>query len=207
MVQEMDRVGESQRLGSDYKDAKRNRRRAEILDAAAEVFAERGYFAATMQDIADLIGVRSASLYYYFSSKEAALEEVCRFGGEEFLKQLGRISLEGGSVLEIIQEGIRHHLDSRWRNYVNSFVFNRHNLPEGIRAEMDQIARDYHKLWIDILARGQRSGELSSHLDPRLAAGVVLAVCNGSIAFSEQEGLGSRVDEILEIVLDGVRQR
>ena len=38
------------------------------------MFAERGYHGATTQDIADVLGIRQASLYYYFPSKEAALE-------------------------------------------------------------------------------------------------------------------------------------
>ena len=53
------------------------RRAPEIIDAAARVFAERGYHGATTQAIADVLGIRQASLYYYFSSKEAALELVC----------------------------------------------------------------------------------------------------------------------------------
>ena len=54
----------------------RQRRAPEIIDAAARVFAERGFHGATTQDIADVLGIRQASLYYYFSSKEAALEPV-----------------------------------------------------------------------------------------------------------------------------------
>src|SRR5438105_14879648 len=57
-----------------------HRRSAEIMEAAARVFAERGYHGASTQDIADTLGIRQASLYYYFPSKEAALEQVCLQG-------------------------------------------------------------------------------------------------------------------------------
>ena len=57
---------------------KPKRRAAEITAAAAEVFARRGYHGATTQDIADVLGIRQASLYYYFPSKEAALVAVLR---------------------------------------------------------------------------------------------------------------------------------
>ena len=53
------------------------RRADEIIDAAARVFAERGYHGTSTQAIADVLGMRQASLYYYFPSKEAALELVC----------------------------------------------------------------------------------------------------------------------------------
>src|SRR5262249_62312629 len=53
------------------------RRAPEIIEAAARVFAERGFHGATTQDIADVLGIRQASLYYYFPSKEGALWLVC----------------------------------------------------------------------------------------------------------------------------------
>ena len=56
------------------------RRAGEIIEAAARVFAERGYHGASTQAIADVLGIRQASLYYYFPSKEVALEQVCMLG-------------------------------------------------------------------------------------------------------------------------------
>ena len=66
------------------------RRADEIIDAAARVFAERGYHGATTQAIADVLGMRQASLYYYFPSKEAALEEVCARGADGFVEGASR---------------------------------------------------------------------------------------------------------------------
>ena len=57
--------------------ARWERRYREVLDAAATAFAEKGYLGASMKDIADRLGVRHASLYYYFPSKEAALAAIC----------------------------------------------------------------------------------------------------------------------------------
>ena len=60
------------------------RRRREIMDSAAEVFATKGYHAATTRDIADRpFGMQPGSLYYYSESKEAALEEICRIRGTD----------------------------------------------------------------------------------------------------------------------------
>ena len=50
--------------------------REEILDAAAELFTSRGYAATSTRMIADAVGVRQASLYYHFTSKEELLEEL-----------------------------------------------------------------------------------------------------------------------------------
>jgi AcrR family transcriptional regulator len=50
--------------------------RAQILDAAAELFSEQGYGAATTRQIADAVGVRQASIYYHFSNKQEILAEL-----------------------------------------------------------------------------------------------------------------------------------
>src|SRR3954469_22234545 len=51
-------------------------RRRQVVDAAAEVFLERGYDATSMQHIADAVDLRKASLYHYVASKEDVLFEL-----------------------------------------------------------------------------------------------------------------------------------
>jgi AcrR family transcriptional regulator len=50
--------------------------RAEILDAAAELFVSQGLAATTTRQIADRVGIRQASLYYYFTGKDEILLEL-----------------------------------------------------------------------------------------------------------------------------------
>jgi AcrR family transcriptional regulator len=66
--------------------------RAEILDAAAELFAGQGIAATTTRQIADRVGVRQASLYYYFAGKDEILLEL--------LTQSVRPSLEAAAGIE-----------------------------------------------------------------------------------------------------------
>ena len=51
------------------KPRRRPNREADVIDAAIEVFYQRGYAAATIQDVADKVGVLKGSLYYYIDSK------------------------------------------------------------------------------------------------------------------------------------------
>ena len=71
-------------LTTTRRKASQRRRAPQIIEAAARVFAERGFHGATTQDIANVLGIKQASLYYYFSSKETALELVCLKGVEGF---------------------------------------------------------------------------------------------------------------------------
>lgn len=50
--------------------------REQILDAAAEMFSEQGYSAASTRRIAEAVGVKQASLYYHFASKQHILAEL-----------------------------------------------------------------------------------------------------------------------------------
>src|SRR5690606_41491416 len=74
----------SQQPAPRVKSAKPKRRTAEIVAAAAQVFARRGYHGASTQDIADGLGIRQASPHYYFDSKEAAQGAVCTEGMPDY---------------------------------------------------------------------------------------------------------------------------
>jgi len=58
-----------------YESVRRNRS-DEILPAAIKVFSEKGYAAASLQDLADAVGLLKGSLYHYIDSKEAVLFEI-----------------------------------------------------------------------------------------------------------------------------------
>ena len=51
--------------------------RDEMLERAARLFAEKGYDAASMRDIAGEVAVRPSSLYHHFPGKDSILFEIC----------------------------------------------------------------------------------------------------------------------------------
>src|SRR5690606_21138500 len=121
---------------------KRDRRRAEVIDAAAAVFAEKGYHEATTKDIADRIGLLPGSLYYYLESKEAALVEVCRRQGRAFNANLLSVVETEGSLADKVRTGIRLHMRNNYRDLAFSLAFNRSSLPEAVQSEMRALARE-----------------------------------------------------------------
>jgi TetR/AcrR family transcriptional regulator len=76
--------------------SKRGRvRRDEILDKATRLFAERGYEGASMGDLAEAVGIRKASLFYHFASKEHLYAAVI----ERLLVSFG-IAIQSASLTE-----------------------------------------------------------------------------------------------------------
>lgn len=79
-------------------------RKGEILGAAAEVFAERGYEGGTMRDIAERVGVTEPALYRHFPGKEALFLALMQLAG-------GRLRSEAFSLIdEVHAETLRPQL-------------------------------------------------------------------------------------------------
>ena len=53
--------------------------RERILDVSIDLFAQKGFDAVTMQEISDAVGIKKASLYYHFSSKDQILEMILEY--------------------------------------------------------------------------------------------------------------------------------
>src|SRR5436190_3694785 len=119
------------------------RRSGEIMEAAARVFAERGYHGASTQQIADLLGIRQASLYYYFPSKEVALEIVCMQGVEDFYERARAIASGAGSASEKLAGLIRSHIAPLLdrADYVRVFLNERQYLPRARRRRIAKWSR------------------------------------------------------------------
>jgi AcrR family transcriptional regulator len=188
---------------------KQDRRRRIIMDAAAQVFAERGYFNATMKDIADRSGLRPASLYHYYPSKEAALEDMCRVSAVEFCERLRAILTGGGPAVAMVRAGMLAHLTSERRAYVENFAFSRRNLPAGVVKELNTLARAYRQLWKKIFIHGAGRGEWRGDLDPDVAADAVLALCNSAAAtLPRRRNAGAdTAEKWIDLFLQGTRRR
>ncbi|MFO1361064.1 MAG: TetR/AcrR family transcriptional regulator [Burkholderiales bacterium] len=198
------------RLGSAYKRAKHARRQRDVLDAAAALFREKGFEAATMQEVAQRVGMRPASLYHYLPSKERALEAICRAAGAEFTAQLAAIQRAGGPAREAVRRGIALHLHAATLDYVIAFAFHRGSLPGARKAELNAVAKRYLATWEAIVRRGVRDGTLRHDLDPRTAAVGVVALCNGASGWyvgKPPEALARMTAGLVDLVLGGLAAR
>jgi|TARA_R100001480_G_scaffold5119_2_gene11869 AcrR family transcriptional regulator len=90
----------------------RANRRDEVLEAAAALFANRGYAATSIRDIAQEVGILSGSLYYHFSSKEALLLEVHEKGVKQVIVAVqAALAAAGTNPWERMRAACQSHLE------------------------------------------------------------------------------------------------
>jgi TetR/AcrR family transcriptional regulator, cholesterol catabolism regulator len=185
------------------------RRSAEIIDATARVFAEKGFHGASTQDIADVLGIRQASLYYYFPSKEVALEVVCARGVEGFLEAANAIAAGPGRPSEKLAGLIRSHLLplTDRADFVKVFLNERQHLPKESRRRIGRKSRALERVFANVIAAGMAAGEFRPDIDPRLVTLAILGMANAVAAWHRKESASiDRISaEFARLVLDGIR--
>jgi AcrR family transcriptional regulator len=77
------------------KNADGQRTRQAILDAALDLFADRGYFGTSLRDVASAVGVRESALYNYFKSKEGLFEALLTAHQDGKLERLAPLEEAG----------------------------------------------------------------------------------------------------------------
>jgi AcrR family transcriptional regulator len=191
------------------RNSKPLRRSDEIIDAAARVFAERGYHGTSTQAIADVLGLRQASLYYYFSSKEAALEAVCLRGTDGFVEAAKAVVKSKGTPLAKLARLIAAHLapiETR-QDYVKVFINERRYLPMASRRRLGRKTRAIERAFEHVILAGIANGSIVRSTDARLAMLAVLGMCNAVINWrpSDQgKDTGRIAAEFAKLIANGL---
>jgi AcrR family transcriptional regulator len=198
-------------LPSTRRSASQRRRAPQIIDAAARVFAERGFHGATTQDIANVLGIRQASLYYYVSSKEAALELVCLKGVEGFFEAAKAIAAGGGTARGRLSLLIKSHMSPLLDrgDFVKVFLNERQHLPAESRRRIGRWSRGLERIFEEVIKEGIAKGEFRTDLDARMATLAILGMCNAASSWYRKENAPvTRIDaEFTRLVIDGVGKR
>jgi AcrR family transcriptional regulator len=113
----------SARRGGRGRPDEGSERRAALVELAAELFADRGYRATTVREIADAAGVLSGSLYHHFDSKESIIDELLSSYLDELLAQYRAIVAEGGSSIEVLSRLVQAAFGSFDRHRAAITVF------------------------------------------------------------------------------------
>jgi AcrR family transcriptional regulator len=205
--------GKRASAGRRSENGNESERQAELLAIAADRFAERGYVATTVRDIADVAGILSGSLYHHFDSKESMVDEILSTFLDEMLaayreildQDLGpRATLEGlvrASLMAMVNRRaaiLIYQNESRYLVATERFSYLR------------DAAREFEKIWTSVLQRGIDEGEFLASIDPRLVYRLIRDTVWAAPRWFRPDGqlTPERIaEQYLSVLLDGIAAR
>jgi AcrR family transcriptional regulator len=172
--------------------------RQDILEAAAQVFRQKGFHGASMQDIADAVHLQKPSLYHHVSSKQEILLALLDRALELLLEQISPITRQAIPADEKLQKMIRAYLRILTGNTDLSAVllFEHRSLERKQHARHVPNRDKFEALWRGVLAEGVTAKQFECE-DPAVTARAILGILNWTITWYHPQGaLG--IDEIAD---------
>ena len=196
----------------DSDNSRYQHQRLAAIKSAAAVFADKGFHGASTRDIAERLGIKQGSLYYYFRSKEEALGEVCLFGIQDYVHRMEQIARSDQPFEAKLMATLTSHLSSYREKNEALKVYNdeRLYLPEQKRKLLKQLGSGYRQLLEGIFEEGIRQGVIRNSIDCHFAALAVIGICNawGDIIVRDPDlDIFDIIQKSTDLLLNGFSER
>jgi AcrR family transcriptional regulator len=193
--------------------SKSEKSRDAILEAAAKLFRRQGYSATTLRQIAAMAEIKAGSIYYYFDSKEAILNEVLHRGLRRVFEAVKSALTKAGTVSHRQRIGlaIEAHLVALLEasDFTSANIRIYGQLPEHLKKPHRPLRRAYARYWDQLFLDARRAGEIRADIEIVPLRIFVLGALNWTI---EWFNLGSK-DAVLKLarrtellIFDGVKK-
>lgn len=182
--------------------------RDDILEAAAQVFRQKGFHGASMNDIAEAVNLQKASLYHHVSSKQEILFELLDRALELLLERISPIAAQSIPADERLRQMIREYLQILAENTdLSAVLLFEHRSLEGKQHARHVPNRDkFEALWRNVLADGVRAKKFACD-DIPLAARALLGIMNWTITWYRPNGelsIDKIADQYANLLLNGL---
>jgi AcrR family transcriptional regulator len=178
----------------------------EILERAAELFAERGFAGTTVQDIADALGMSRPALYYYVKSKEVILQQLVENLSINDAKVLEKIaSRRSGEPVEKLREMALQLATNAGSNPHQTQILaqSKHHLPDPIAKLNLDAERSIAKRIMGVLEAGVEKGQFRD-VDPHTAALAIIGMCLWTAWWVEDTPLEQVTEQVAEQAVSSV---
>jgi AcrR family transcriptional regulator len=159
------------------------RREREVVRAAATVFCQRGYAAATVREVADELGINISSLYHYIEGKEDLLVSIFAEVHDDVERILDEVvSAEGLTALERLVRYVDRVLAYSFENAQRLTVYHEEmDHLRGQRREEVRARRREHDYVVTRLIRdAQEEGAIASDLDAHMLGNCLFVIVASS---------------------------
>lgn len=165
-------------------DAVREASRARVLDAARELFAERGYFACRVSDVGRRAGMSPGNVYWHFESKEAILRAILADGFGSLETMTAEVAAEYGPARRKLEILVDRTLALYDRNKEFAVILGGlmgeggQQLILSLGFDMEEIGGRYHANLRSVFAEARAEGAVAP-ADPDLLVAYYFAFFNG----------------------------
>ncbi len=172
--------------------------RQRLLDAAAELFAERGYAETSLRDIAGRVGIKAGSVYYHFTSKDQIYADVLMAGMDLMIDGFDQVDSPPG-LREKLGAHVLGHLRVLHSNlpYTSLHVTSFRTAPPEVRATVVPRRDEYEAQWTNLLTTSLPNTPTAEISILRLA---LFGAMNSSIDWFDA-GRGS-LEEFADVITD-----
>jgi AcrR family transcriptional regulator len=152
--------------------------RDKILAAAVELFAEYGYHAATMREIAQIAGIQAASIYYHYPGKQTLLVEIMESHMRQLNTNLEHIIRKPHKVMQCLYEAISNHIQLHTAYKSEFFIIDTEirALEGENRGNILALRDHYEDLLQGLLREGMEQGVLRQ-TDIKISSYAIIAMC------------------------------
>jgi len=188
-----------------------SKRRDEILQVAARLFAEKGYEETTIREIGDAAGILSGSLYHHFQTKEEMLHELLkRFisMGPEYQAIVDKSKGARETLCDMIVLGLRAVVNNP--HIVSITVHERKFLARHPSfAYVEDAWRANGKIWYGVLQRGVNDGIFRDDLDLHLLLRMINDLMAAAVDWYRPNGrysISKIIDTQIALILGGIER-
>jgi len=180
----------------------------QILEAAAQIFRQKGFHAASMHDIAEAVNLQKASLYHHVTSKQEILLDLLNQAIDLLTERMIAVLQQDLPAREKLRAAIRCYLETlaERSDLVSVMILEYRSLdPEYLAQHISRRDR-FERLWRDLVKEGFDSGEFCA-TDPAMTARSLLGVMNWTITWYRPSGpmsIQQIADEIASLFLTGL---
>ncbi len=185
--------------------------RDQILEAAAQIIAQKGFHAASMQDIAEAVDLKKASLYHHVSSKQEILVDLVDRALDILIERISEVVEQPLLPEEKFRLAMRAYLEALtdYRELSAVLLLEHRSLESKMHKRHVPHRDRLEGLWRSIIEEGIQAG-LFDETDPRLAIKIVLGVANWTIMWYQSDGplSSEQIAKIsADLLLNGLNKR
>lgn len=173
--------------------------RLRVLDAAAQRFVSQGYAATTLREIAGDAGIKAASIYHHYESKESLFTAVLDDGIAVMVRAFESAANAPDDPDRLLRH-VRAHLGALFEHgpYTAAHVTAFFTAPPSVRTAVVPVRDSYELLWNNLL------GELLPHIAKAqrpLVRLVLFGAMNSTIEWFDPHGT-TTLDQLAELLTD-----